>query len=346
MSKNNGIRAKINVFNGDLVEKYGFRFTFDMETLQLNKERLPLDYCHDDNQVVGYCENFEITKDGVTCDAMFFARPDDPGNVANSVAFNLANGVPYEASGFWDLSESDCATAEEGESLEYNGRIFDGPCDVFTNAILRGVAVCPYGADRKTSFVALSGGPEKYKAFDRKAVCMALSATVVDRFTPQIAVDNPVDGSKIGQLNSNRKELAMNEEQKPVETNLSAGPDSLGLQKYVDEFGKDRGVDFYLSGKTLDEVRAEDYAELKARRLELESREGAAADGDANADASINEAFEKLSAEVESLKRQVEVLTSVRLGDPVGVSENPVDQKTVATNPIQAYAEKHAKRNS
>lgn len=297
-------KARVTVLKADVIEQRCDRFAFDYATLRPAKDRIPLDYCHDENRVLGYCENFEIGPSAVTCDAVLFEREDSPENVANDVVFNLDAGVPYEASALISLKGALVETVPNGEKATVNGREVEGPLDIYYGATLRGVAVCPYGADPETAFVALS---------DRDAV---RAASTAERILTH-----------------------MNE---PV---LSpAAPDAKGLQTYVDEFGKELGVEYYLSGKTLDEARAEDYARLKANRQAPPAAEPAPEPG-AGPDVKLAASVDAKLAEFD--KRLSALALSLRRGDPVGLSEPSAPSAPAAPkSALQAAAARYSSQGT
>lgn len=128
----------------------------DMSGLQLHKDRIPIDYCHDDFEVIGYLNKFE-TKNGdlVATGALTPFKGDDR---ATEVIFKSKAGVPYEASIFFD--EPLLEEVRDGQTSMVNGYQFAGPGVIVRQWNLRGVAVCPYGMDKHTSSEFSQGGKE------------------------------------------------------------------------------------------------------------------------------------------------------------------------------------------
>ena len=75
---------------------------------------------------------------------------DESSNAAKTFAQNIDGGVPFEASAFLDLSEAEGVEMEDGV-VEWSG------------ALIRGVAICPYGTDRNT-VVSLKVGKKAEEA--------------------------------------------------------------------------------------------------------------------------------------------------------------------------------------
>lgn len=310
-------RVRLTVLAADALERWGLgRFAFEFATTRPLRERLALDYDHDDGAVVGYAEGFESNDDGIFCDATILGGPDAPAR-ARELAFCLKNGVPFEVSPLVDFSTATMESVPDGATVRLNGREIAGPLDVARGATIRGVAICPHGTDPKTAaLVELSARLNNWKEEKEKEMADE---------------KNPVDGEQT-------------EEKKSVNAEL---------ETMIEEFGRERGLDYYLAGKTLEEARAEDYEELKASRKSAEAEKKAAEDGAKEAEesggetgaadgagASGNETkkeLEALKALVEKQGRELTALkASARRGDSVGVSESVVADSASQPKPANA----------
>ena len=70
-------RVRLTVLAADALERWGLgRFAFEFATTRPLRERLALDYDHDDGAVVGYAEGFESSDDGIFCDATILGGPE------------------------------------------------------------------------------------------------------------------------------------------------------------------------------------------------------------------------------------------------------------------------------
>ena len=142
--------APINIVarsNKVLDHWYWGRIVHDLSGCR-HKNRIPIDYCHDSREVIGYLNKFDKSDQAVkTSGALVpFSKENDR---ASEVVHKAKNGVPYEASIFFD--EPQLERIREGEYVTVNGKKFEGPGIVVRKWILRGVAVCPYGYDSNTS---------------------------------------------------------------------------------------------------------------------------------------------------------------------------------------------------
>jgi hypothetical protein len=120
----------------------------DLAGMKLHKDTLPIDYCHEADEVIGYLDKFDTTSgDLVATGALVpFAAEDR----AQEVAFKSKNKVPYEASINFNGGPLRLEELEQGTSAAVNGQVVQGPALIIREWTLRGVAICPYGADMNT----------------------------------------------------------------------------------------------------------------------------------------------------------------------------------------------------
>lgn len=310
------MRLLLTVLSGQVLSRGGSSFVFDPETIQLPEKAL-LDYNHDDDQIIGYCKDFYVDGAAVYCEAVLVARPDDPGARANEVIANIAHGAPYEVSPLVDLSQATQVDRLDG-ALSYH------------NAILRGVAICPHGTDADTAFVAFGSGVESFPGSPLPLVAPCVREPANERaeavFSSQIqqsaskGIDMPDE--------KNKEEEIIADGQEPVEEEQEKEPRNLELSQMLDEFGRERGLDFYLEGLSLEEARAKDYEELKNLRAETEQEK----EPDPQEEPTQTEEEEERQKEIQQLKASVSKLESklvalsalVKRGDPgVAASHDP-----------------------
>jgi hypothetical protein len=121
--------------------------------MKISKPRLTVDYAHNDSEVLGYLNHFDISGgDLVASGALTPWREDDR---ASEVMFKMQQGVPYEASIFFGGDGIRLEAVDEGSTIQVNGRAFSGPGVIIREWPLRGVAICPYGADANTESRAM-----------------------------------------------------------------------------------------------------------------------------------------------------------------------------------------------
>lgn len=296
-------RVKIKVITSSILEHPGLgRFRVKTETAAPSKDRVPLDYNHNEEEVIGYVENFQCNADAITADGVVLIG-DDSSDAAKTFAQNIDGGVPFEASAFLDLSEAESVELEDGVT-EWSG------------ALIRGVAICPYGTDRKTT-VSLKLGETNF----------------VVRLKKNNNEDEDMDEEKKVSIEDQKRDDSKNPREE--------------LEEMIEEFGLERGVDFFRRGVSIEEAREEDYQSLKAERLQMEEKDKtqcAAApeeepkDKQGDVSASLKAELVKLSQEITSLK------ATLRRGDPSGLSGSFQREETTAQrpqlSPLAAAAEK------
>lgn len=297
-------RVKIKVITSSILEHPGLgRFRVKTETAAPSKDRVPLDYNHNEEEVIGYVENFQCSEDAITADGVVLIG-DESSDAAKTFAQNIDGGVPFEASAFLDLSEAESVELEEGVT-EWSG------------ALIRGVAICPYGTDRKTT-VSLKLGETNFVV-------------------------------RLKNKSSNNEDEEMDEEKK-VSIEDQKKDDSKNpreeLEEMIEEFGLERGVDFFRRGISIEEAREEDYQSLKAERLQAEEKKTQCAATSEeepkvkqdDLSASLKAELVKLSQEITSLK------ATLRRGDPSGLSgsfqRDDAPTQRPQLSPLAAAAEK------
>lgn len=179
------------------------RVVHDLAGMHLSKPRLPIDYVHDSKEVIGYLNRFDVSSgDLVTTGALVPYKENDR---ANEIMHKMRAGVPYEASINFGGDGIKVQEIGEGETAEVNGARFDGPGVIVREWPLRGVAICPYGADANTESAALSGN----KTYT--ATVMAIAPA------PEIKAEEVVMEAKPVEQKEIKEEVKqMSEEVKPV----------------------------------------------------------------------------------------------------------------------------------
>ena len=150
---------RLTARSGKPIEHYYWgRVVHDLAGMHLHKSRLAIDYVHDSKEVIGYLNHFDSASgDLVVSGALVPFKENDR---ATEIIHKQANGVPYEASINFGGDGIKVQEVMQGQSVEVNGYQFEGPGIVIREWPLRGVAVCPYGADANTES-ALFGADDK-----------------------------------------------------------------------------------------------------------------------------------------------------------------------------------------
>ena len=134
------------------------RIVHDLAGMRVHKPRLPIDYVHDSKEIVGYLNRFDIESgDLITSGALVPFKDSDR---ATEIVHKSRAGVPYEASINFGGDGIKVEDVPEGFIAQVNGFAFEGPGVIVREWPLRGVAICPYGADMNTESAVLSGGKQ------------------------------------------------------------------------------------------------------------------------------------------------------------------------------------------
>lgn len=223
-----------------------------------HKSRIPIDYVHSENDVIGYVNKFDATSGDLQLSGALV--PFKESDRATEIIFKAKAGVPYEAS----IDFRDSMVMEElrpGQMAEVNGSPVEGPAVIIRQWTLRGVAVCPYGADPNTS--------SQLSNAEKIAVSVKKNEQALSDETPvegaAAVVEAPVETPV---------------EEKPVETpTAEVAQQSNGIgKKFLDTFGQ-QGAVWYVEGKQFEECwalfakqQSDRLAELEAKNAELEKR--------------------------------------------------------------------------
>lgn len=143
---------------GDPVNNYWWgAIVHDLDGMTVAKPRIPLDYCHDDDEVIGYANRFDTSTGDLVASGALVPYSADPEDKAAEVLYKSQNGIPYQASIFFDgpLVLEDVGP---GAVSSANGRQVAGPATIVRQWTLRGIAICPYGVDGDTSVEMKFGG--------------------------------------------------------------------------------------------------------------------------------------------------------------------------------------------
>lgn len=127
---------------------YWGRIVHDMAGMKLAAPTLPIDYCHDREQILGYLDKFDAGNEGLNVSGKLVQFRDDD-RVAE-VCHKADAGVPYQASIEFDPSSYVLEMIREGYQATVNGRQVEGPACIIRQWTLVAVAICPCGADAGT----------------------------------------------------------------------------------------------------------------------------------------------------------------------------------------------------
>lgn len=258
-----------------------------------SKPSIPLDYCHDAQQVVGFANKFDVSSGDLVVSGAL--TPFKEGDRASEIVNKAGRGVPYEASIFFDPWEMTVEEVPSGVKVNVNGTDYVGPLSVVRQWTLRGVAVCPYGTDSQTA-VEFSNDPAA-----KSEVAVTIFSQEGDMTKPTLSGkpapkpagstafegdDKPKDEEKDKEKgeqsegsegdDEDKKKGEQEDEPEDKKKDDDAGKQSAksgpGAQ-FLTEFGDIGGV-WFAQGKTIDEARALFTQHLKDDNTRLSKENG------------------------------------------------------------------------
>ncbi len=141
---------------------YWGKIVHDMSGMFTAGPVVPFDYNHNESEILGPCTKQEATPEGLIASGKLV--PYVAGDRASEVIFKGGHAdpelrVPYQASINWHGEGILIEQVGEGAIAQVNGYQFQGPGVIVRKWPLRGVAICPYGADANTETLFKEGGP-------------------------------------------------------------------------------------------------------------------------------------------------------------------------------------------
>ncbi|MFH0825282.1 MAG: hypothetical protein V2B18_21230 [Pseudomonadota bacterium] len=149
-SKNRQFR--IEAYTGKAVTSWWGNFVIDIAGIQ-TKEKVPILREHMRDRIVGWSEKTEKSPKAISLAGIFSnATPD-----GKEVLALADEGFPWQASmGIKPLQIKLLKNADE--TIEVNGRKFNGPMEIWTKSMLGETSMVAWGADSDTSMTLLSEG--------------------------------------------------------------------------------------------------------------------------------------------------------------------------------------------
>lgn len=224
-------------------------------------ERIALDYNHNSDEIIGFADRHEKSNEtGLHLHGQL--TPFQQGDRASEIIHKCASGVPYQASIFFDPNELVIERVSKGMTTVVNGYELAGPATVFRKSVLRGTAVCPYGADRHTS-CDFKFDPTKY------AVSVVSGSTEMPEEHEQPGSETeleetevPVAETPAASATETPAALSAAKRKPASRQSLKLGPD------FLSAFGPKGGV-WFAEGKSFDEARDLFIGELKSENEAL-----------------------------------------------------------------------------
>lgn len=164
--------VKLKARSGGAIEHwYWGNVVHDFAGMKIAKNRLAIDYVHDPKEIIGYLNKFETEEGDLYASGALVPYKDS--DRASEIIHKMKEGVPYEASINFGGDGIKVEELAAGQVATINGNQFEGPATIIREWPLRGVAVCPYGADANTETAVF----DNKKTFAASVVSAANSQT-------------------------------------------------------------------------------------------------------------------------------------------------------------------------
>jgi len=145
--------SPVSGWMGDIIHDHSGMFS---------KDKIPLDWVHgsDNKEILGYLDKSktQVSNEEIRCFGQVISV--EPNDIADRVVKQMKAGIPFESSISFGGQGLEMEEVEKGDEVTVNGAKFEGPGYVVTKWPLRGVAICPHGADNRTS-ASLALGEEE-----------------------------------------------------------------------------------------------------------------------------------------------------------------------------------------
>jgi hypothetical protein len=254
----------------------------------VHKDRIAIDYMHNPEQIVGYINRFTTDGKLVLSGALV---PQKTHHRTEEIIENMKAGVPYEASIYFPPSFPGDLVIEQyepGEAVQVNGRTVTAPetgLTVFRKFVLRGVAICPHGADGGTAAFLQADTSATASADIRKVpkagTQQAVTEPEKEKTTMETKEQKPVPAPAPAETQQATPPPAEVEKEKEGEGKEAEDAEELtgwraNLKKFTAKFGADKAVAYLTAGKSYAEA-LEAYADECRTKMEAAAAQSAPA---------------------------------------------------------------------
>lgn len=307
--KDNGDGAKsapvtLVARSGGVIEHWYFGpIVHDLQGMT-HKDRIPIDYCHDAKDIIGYVNKFSTDENSLLLAGALVPFKDS--DRASEIIHKQKAGVPYQASIDYTPTKPDEILFEEiGENqlAEVNGQHLQGPLTIVRKWNLGGVAVCPYGADSDTAaYVQNQGDQEKEinimgtenaqeveaapeAATEQEAQTQAVETPsaeqqqAVEESPDQAGADSEAKEEEAGGKEENpaQQEAAKTEDNAQAEPPPAVPPVTLDRSDYlfyVQQYGREMAVQLFEAGTPREQAHEKYVQALKEENARLKEQVG------------------------------------------------------------------------
>lgn len=168
-------RFSMVAYTGGLMRISGFPHpvVVDLEGLAIDRQDIPVRLDHNPRQGVGHTQRVLVEGGQVHAEGLISRDT----SWARDVASSATNGFPWQASIGAAVIEAEFVP--NGQSVNVNGRTFDGPLHVVRKAILKEISFVDSGADAATS-ARIAAQSKEHDSMDGTDVTTSLDTTITD----------------------------------------------------------------------------------------------------------------------------------------------------------------------
>ena len=309
----------------------------DLSGMKLNKQRLVIDYCHDDKEIIGYLNKFDSSSgDLITSGALVPFKDSDR---ATEIIHKMKMGVPYQASINFGGDGIVIEEVAEGQSVEVNGYTLTGEAVIVRQWPLRGVAVCPYGADENTESTMFNDNNKTFNA--------TVASAIVPTETKQAKEESEMKESVEAVEGGTKKVQAAVEDEMIVEkkTEEAEAPEVEAVEAPAVE--EVPAVEAVVVEEVIEEVEAVPSSSDEVEKAKKEIEDMKKQKQEADAEIAIKEEMAKLAQEKMAIEAELteakRKLSAYDKGETVLTATAEPTNKLTAGNPW-ADARKSAKK--
>ena len=273
--------VKMKARSGQPIEHWFWgRVVHDLAGMKLLKNRVPIDYVHNDNEVIGYVNHFDTESGDLILSGALV--PFKESDRATEIIFKNKAGIPYESSINFAGPGVKVQILEDGQMADVNGYTFAGPGTIIREWTLRGVAVCPYGADANTASNVFNDTKQMFAAEVIPAEQTQKEANEMSEVTKPDAVDTAVETAEAAELTVEEQAEAQGEppavEAEPEVAELAETPEPskpMSVEEFKrvkDEFGAEIAAETFASGGTYESALKMAFDKTKAELAAAELR--------------------------------------------------------------------------
>lgn len=147
-------RVKIVALSGEILDRPEWGPCVQDLSGMMHSSKIVIDHKHNDCELLGYVDTFDTSTGQLVLEGMMI--PQQTHKRVEEIIANQHAGMPYEASIYFPPStpeDLEIEFVEGGKPVTVNGKSFAAPeagLTIFRKWVLRGIAICPHGADRQT----------------------------------------------------------------------------------------------------------------------------------------------------------------------------------------------------